>query len=121
MQLSEKEFVEFLQQKEREVEEREKDLKRKTKQLIYVAVLIPLILFGLGHHWIMCLASPTYLEPEEGDTKVLNLHERHWFSDDSVQRVEVRRSDFGAYEWMKKTKNGEWVQAFEWNQQDINQ
>jgi hypothetical protein len=120
MQLNEKEFVEFLQRKEREVENREKEVRKKAKLITCFAFLTPVALVLLGQHWILCLVAPTYLEPEEGETRVLTLHERHWFSQDSIQRLEVRRSDWGTDEWMKQSKDGEWVQAFEWKDKETN-
>ncbi len=119
--LSDREFAEFLQAKEIELQVREKELRKGWRRLLTLGIVIPIAIVVFGHHQIQALVSPTYLEPDDGDTRVLTLHKRYWFSKDSVQRVEVRRSDTGSEEWMIKSKNGEWVQAFEWSDQDINQ
>jgi hypothetical protein len=112
--LSDKEFAEFLQKKELELQAREKDIRNSWRRLIILFVVLPTAIVVFGHHQIQALVCPTYLEPDQDDTRVLDFHKRHLFGEDSVERLEVHRSDWGTDEWMVKSKNGEWVQAFWW-------
>jgi hypothetical protein len=114
--LSDKEFADFLQTKEVELQVREKELRKGWRRLLTLGIVIPIAIVFFGHHQIQALVSPTYLEPDQVDTRVLDFHKRHLFSDDSVERLEVHHSDWGTDEWMKKLDNGEWVQAFSWKE-----
>jgi hypothetical protein len=110
--VSDKEFGDLLLKKEAEARAEVEYYRKKIKTVVWIAILLPIA----SWHWIICLASPTYLVPDEVETKILWRHSRHWFKPETVERIEARRTDYGTVEWMKKYPNGEWSQAFQWKE-----
>ena len=56
--------------------------------------------------------NSTYLEPEDGEARVLNRHIRHYVWKDTIERLEIRKNEHGKEEWMVMSKNGKLEPAF---------
>lgn len=108
--LTNEEFIELLEAREKDAENRASFWKFNCKALLWIMVLVPVI----GWSWIKKIAAPTYITVEEHSVSSINYHKRTWFGDDTVIRLEARPNGYGSYDWMSKDNDGGWSEFFHW-------
>jgi len=86
---------------------------------------LKLVLWGLAEfvglvflfqHQILFFLDPQFLTPDEDSASTLKVHQRHFFTSDTVFEVKARHVDWREEpDWCAKAKDGSWNSYFRWD------